>query len=311
MKLVPIVLFVYNRPSHTESAVNSLLNNELANESEVFIFSDGPKDKFSELSVEKVRFFLKKIKGFKKVNIIERYKNFGLSNSIIDGVSNVIKQYKRVIVLEDDLVCAKYFLNYINKALDFYEKYPDIFSITGYNFPPNIMKIPKNYKNRIYISPRAASWSWATWLDRWLKADWEVRDFNLFIKNKKLQKLYNYSGDDKTEMLISQMEGKIDSWAIRWDYTHFKNNAYCVYPVKSFVSNTGFDGSGVNCRIENSEKFSNLIDNVEFDFNFIENIKLNKNIINEFRKIFRRGLKYKVKTSYKNIINFFNKIRKS
>jgi hypothetical protein len=173
------------------------------------------------------------------------------------------------------------------------------------------MKIPKNYKNRIYISPRAASWSWATWLDRWLKADWEVRDFNLFIKNKKLQKLYNYSGDDKTEMLISQMEGKIDSWAIRWDYTHFKNNAYCVYPVKSFVSNTGFDGSGVNCRIENSEKFSNLIDNVEFDFNFIENIKLNKNIINEFRKIFRRGLKYKVKTSYKNIINFFNKIRKS
>jgi len=39
--LAPIVLFVYNRPWHTRQTIQALVKNELANESDLFIYSDG------------------------------------------------------------------------------------------------------------------------------------------------------------------------------------------------------------------------------------------------------------------------------
>ena len=43
MDLAPVVLFVYTRPWHTRQTIESLLKNEIARDTELFIFSDGPK----------------------------------------------------------------------------------------------------------------------------------------------------------------------------------------------------------------------------------------------------------------------------
>ena len=43
MALAPIALFVYNRPVHTLQTLVSLKNNDLAKESVLFIYADGPK----------------------------------------------------------------------------------------------------------------------------------------------------------------------------------------------------------------------------------------------------------------------------
>jgi hypothetical protein len=110
------------------------------------------------------------------------------------------------------------------------------------------MKIPKEYKYDIYFSHRAGSCGWATWKERWENTDWEVKDYKEFLKNRQLQGEFNKGGDDMADMLNNQMEGKIDSWAIRWCYTLFKKNAYCIYPTKSYIENIGFDGSGVHSR---------------------------------------------------------------
>lgn len=42
------------------------------------------------------------------------------------------------------------------------------------------------------------------------------------------------------------MSGEIDSWAIRWYWSVFKNNGCVVYPPTSYVNNIGFDGSGTH-----------------------------------------------------------------
>ena len=43
MRLAPIALFVYNRPEHTLKTLEALAQNDLASQSELFVFCDGPK----------------------------------------------------------------------------------------------------------------------------------------------------------------------------------------------------------------------------------------------------------------------------
>ena len=107
--LAPIVLFVYNRLSHTKKTIESLQKNKLAIDSNLFIYSDHAKNKDSEQKVQKVRDYIGGVNGFKSVTIICREKNLGLADSIIDGVTNVVNRYGKIIVLEDDIVTSPFF----------------------------------------------------------------------------------------------------------------------------------------------------------------------------------------------------------
>lgn len=279
----PITLFVYNRPIHTKKTIKALKANKLASKSILYIYSDCPKKEEHIKDVKEVREYIYTIKGFKQINIVERKQNYGLAKSIIKGVTEVIDKYNKVIVLEDDLITSHMFLSFMNNMLETYEKEKKIYSITGYNYPPKLMKIPKEYKYDIYFSPRAGSWGWATWKDRWDKADWEVKDYEEFKKNKQLQKEFNKGGDDMTDMLIKQMEGKLDSWAIRWCYTLFKNNSYCIYPTRSYIDNIGMDGSGVHCG--SSEKYKQRELNTKTQIITPDVIEPNEEIVKQIRRI--------------------------
>ncbi len=300
MTLTPIVLFTYNRPWHTRKTLDALNKNALAEKSKLFIFSDGFKGGEDKKEVQEVRKVIRGTKGFKDIEIIERDKNQGLANSVIDGVTEVVEEHGKVVVLEDDLITSPSFLEYMNSMLESYEDEKKVFSISGYNHPLSLMKIPKNYPYDIYFNPRAASWGWATWKDRWEKADWKVRDFNEFLKNKDLQKKFNQGGEDMSKMLIRQMNGEIDSWAIRWCHTHFKNNAYCVYPVVSYVDNIGYDGSGVHCGKTKRNKFKNDYLNRKKELILPKEIRVSKEMMNNFRKIYKENILKKVKLMLKS-----------
>jgi hypothetical protein len=296
--LSPIVLFVYNRPWHTRLTVEALQKNTLASNSELFIYADGEKNSNDRNKVEEVRKYIETIHGFKRVVIIERKRNWGLADSIIDGVTKIVNQYGRVIVLEDDLITSPYFLKFMNDGLDVYKNRDDVFSITGFNFPKKQLPIPRDYHDNIYLSYRCMSWGWATWENRWLKVDWDVKDFRELEKNKKKIKLFNRGGEDLFPMLKRQLEGKIDSWAIRFCYAHYKNNSFCIYPTKSFVDNSGFDGSGVHCGVDESIKFRNNSLNTSsgsINPNVVENIK----ILNSFYTLHKITLIQKIKAIVK------------
>lgn len=296
--LSPIILFVYNRPWHTEQTVEALKKNELASDSELFIFSDGPKVENDE-NVKKVREYIKTVNGFKSVKIIEREKNLGLAESVITGVTEIVNKYGRVIVLEDDLKTSKYFLKFMNESLNFFKDRKDIFSVSGYNYPASIMTPPPYYKHDIYLSYRFGSWGWTTWRDRWEKVDWEVKDYDEFRNDLTMQKKFNRGGKDMTDMLISQMKGRIDSWAIRFDYAHFKNNCYNIRPVKSLVNNIGFDRSGVHCG-ENDIKFS--VKNGAHKSPELFNVALDSKIIKRFAKVFDLKPEYSIKRFIKKCL---------
>ena len=290
MVFAPIVLFVYNRPWHTQQTVEALQKNELVAESDLFIFADGAKTENDE-KVNEVRKYIKTITGFKSITIFEKEKNCGLANSVIAGVAEIINKFGKVIVVEDDIVTSKYFLKFMNEALNFFENDERIFSVSAYTYPAKTMKIPKSYKHDIYLSYRHGSWGWGTWKERWSSVDWRVSDFNDFSQNVEFQKTFNRSGADMSGMLKAQIEGRIDSWAIRFDYSLFKQNKFNIRPVKSLVNNVGLDNSGTHTGAD--EKLITILDD-----NWqpkIETIEPNKTILKNFRRVFDQPPRYSLK----------------
>ena len=237
----PIVLFVYNRPRHTQQTVEALQKNKLASESELFIYSDDAKNDDARVSVDEVRKYIDNITGFKKITVIKRDKNWGLANSIIDGVTKIVNEYGRIIVLEDDLVTSPYFLKYMNTALDFYKNEKSVISIHGYIYPI------ENLPNSFFIKG-ADCWGWATWKNKWDMFEPDGQKLLNELKYRNLEKEADFNNSyGFTRMLKQQIKGKNNSWAVRWYMSAFLRDMLTLYPGKSYVQNIGNDDSGTHC----------------------------------------------------------------
>lgn len=237
MALAPIALFVYNRPKHTEYTVNFLKNNILANESDLFIFSDAPKKPSQSEFVNSVRKYIHGITGFKTVKIIENDINKGLSNSIIDGVTRLCKEFGQVIVLEDDLVTSPHFLSYMNEALDIYRHNDTVISIHGYMYPIKA-KLPETF-----FLKGADCWGWATWDRGWNLFEPDGNKLLHELKQKNMVNQFNYNGAFNNMKIFK----KRDSWCIRWHASAFLKYKLTLYPGVSLVNNIGVDGTGEHC----------------------------------------------------------------
>jgi len=242
MSYAPVLLFVYNRPEHVRQAILSLQQNVLSKESELFIYSDAPKDETSREAVNETRRFIRTINGFKQITIIERNENWGLARNIIDGVTTQVNRYGKVIVLEDDLVVAPYFLQFMNDALEVYKDVTEVGHIQACDFTqaPNLPDT--------FLIKWTGSWGWATWSRAWKHFNPDGKTLLQELERKKLTYEFDFNGKyGYTRMLRRQTEGKNNSWAIRWNASLFLQGILSLNVGKSLVQNNGFDGSGTNC----------------------------------------------------------------
>ena len=225
MELSPIVLFVYNRPKHTKATIEALLKNEEAQYINLIIYSDAAKNERAIKGVFETREYIKTIKGFKSLTIIEREKNWGLAKSIIDGVTHNVNKYGTIIVLEDDLVTSPYFLKYMNEALHKYKDEDSIVCIHGYVYPTK-KKLPETF-----FIKGADCWGWATWKRGWDLFNPSAENLLKEIEEKKLQKKFDFNFTyPYVQMLKDQINGKCDSWAIRWLASAFLKDKLTLYP---------------------------------------------------------------------------------
>ncbi|MGF7024180.1 sugar transferase [Sphingobacterium sp. HSC-15S19] len=243
--LAPIVLFVYNRPEHTKKTLEALSNNILAAESSLFIFCDGLPEAASDEN-RKNNELVKEVIASKawcgRVEIITSPVNKGLANSVISGVSQIIKKFGKVIVLEDDLITSTTFLEYMNTSLTLYENENKVFQIAGFSY--NVPEIEK--QSRSFFLPIISTWGWGTWYRVWKNLDFECRDYNRIKTDNKLAYRFNFEGSyNYKKMFIQQMEQrKVSSWGIRFYWNIFKNDGVVLYPDVTLVRNIGWDGSG-------------------------------------------------------------------
>ena len=276
--LAPIALFVYNRPYHTKKTIEYLSRNVYAQNSDLFIFSDYPKTHLESDKVNEVRNYCSDIKKFKSIKVILRDKNLGLAKNIVDGISYILKNNEKIIVLEDDLLTDKYFLKYINEALNKFEDNKDVISIHGYIYP-----LKKKFDKPSFLKG-ADCWGWATW-----KSEWNIYNGNANflldeIKLKKKEKEFNFNNSyNYLKILKKTLIDSNNSWAIKWYASAFLNNKLTLYPPYSLIHNIGNDGSGINS--SKNKMYDNKLKNLPIE---IDNIKIveNKELRNEFENYF-------------------------
>ena len=240
----PIALFVYNRPQHTERTLKFLKQNELAAESRLYVFSDGPKTAADEQAVSEVRDVIKNIEGFKNVTIVARDKNMGLAESIIAGVNRLVADYKQVIVLEDDLITSPFTLTYFNEALNRYRNEDKVMHIGAYMYNLKDHKLPETFFYRA-----ATSWGWATWERAWQHFEPNV---DVLIKQFDAKKKSDFSIEHTMnfwKQIMDFKKGKNNSWAIRWYASIFLRGGLTLNPSHSLVNNIGHDGTGIHSGI--------------------------------------------------------------
>ena len=245
--LAPILLFVYNRPVHTKSTLTALRENHLSKDSLLYIYSDGPKSTASEQeldAIKEVREIIRSEQWCGEVYIQEGPENLGLAQSIIGGVTEVIEKHGKAIILEDDILTNRYFIQFMNDALEIYHDNEIVSGISGYSYCEND-NLPEPY-----LLPIGSSWGWGTWKRQWSTTEWDAE--KLYGQIKHLARSMDFGNIPFEEMLNKQKNGEIDSWAIRFYASMFLNDQYFFYPRKALIKNIGFDDQGTHTKGSNS-----------------------------------------------------------
>jgi len=295
--LAPIALFVYNRPQHTERTIRFLQQNNLANESRLFIFSDGAKSSNDEEKVAEVRAIINKIDGFKSIKVFERKENAGLANAVIEGVTKLINDYGQVIVFEDDLISSPHTLTYFNDALNHFRDEEKVMHIGAYMYPLKADDLPQSFFYRA-----ATSWGWATWERAWQNFEPNI---DVLLKQFDKKKRLAFSIENKMNFWKQMQEfkkGKNNSWAIRWYASIFLKGGLTLNPSQSLVNNIGHDGTGVHSGINDIynviinpkpiTQFPNIIEEDKKAYQTIKNFLANRkgNLWKRFKRFFNEKL---------------------
>lgn len=246
----PILLITFNRPEHTRRTLEALQKNAYASDSDLYVYVDGPrscnieKDTKAIAEVEKV---ILSENWCKSVTLRKSEFNRGCRDAVIYAISDMLKTFDAVIILEDDIITSPAFLSYMNKALDFYKERKSVFSISGHSHSPEKFQVPSDYPYDVFASPRLFNWGWATWADRWNQADWTMGYYDDFMCKPYEKQAFSRGGDDMIPMLVDEKMGRSSAWDIQFAFTHFANHAVSIVPCESYTANIGLDGSGTHC----------------------------------------------------------------
>lgn len=276
----PIVLFAFNRPLHTRQLLESVVQSSIAKDTDLIAYIDSPINAGDFIPNQEVEKVIKNFSGFKSVLVIRRETNFGLSKNIISGITDVLNTWKKVIVLEDDLLVSPNFLEYMNDALNYYENDKNVWHISGYTENFSSLDFDKSFFWRVMHC-----WGWATWSDRWQFFEKNTNSLLAKFSPSMINELNLNGAINFWDQVILNKMNKIDTWAIYWYATIFLNKGLCLNPYISYVRNTGFDGSGTNCQESNNKKLEHQI-NLKGRFYPPEKIEENAEVVTKLIEVF-------------------------
>lgn len=246
----PVVIFGFNRPKHLRICLESLVANKNFSEHRYYIFIDGPRTNEDKVLIQQV---IEVANSFKKVldlKMIESKLNKGLSDSLISGITEILREFESIIVLEDDLELHPEFLNFMSENLHLYRDSESVASIQGFTYPISLGSV------ECYFLKGADCWGWGTWRRNWKLLEIDSNKMISQLRSSKLTREFDLDGAfPYSRMLERQARGEVDSWAIRWHASMFLLGKLSLYPSQSLVRNNGFDGSGTHKSASDKEDF--------------------------------------------------------
>lgn len=275
----PILVLGYKRPDHLLSAIASLKLNPEASKSAIYIAIDGPKSMAEETLVKRCREIAHQVTGFKELHVWSQERNIGLAKSVISNVSRILELHKCLIVVEEDLVVSSDFLRFMNLSLAKYEHEDIVASVHGFQYPINL------HENECVFMRGTDCWGWATWADRWCKANFNSLQLISSIELAGLRSEFDLDGVvNNFRMLQDQAAGKIDSWAIRWHASMFVRNMITLFPPKTLVLNNGLDGSGTH--EGESRIFSNSFETNAI-WTYPKEVQVSQDFVHKLKRFYR------------------------
>ena len=245
--LAPVLLFVYNRPWHTEQTLRALRENDLADQSILYVYADSPKHLASEeqvAKVEEVRRLVQSEQWCKEVKLVTAKRNKGQVQSFVDGITDVVNEHGRAIVLEDDQVTSKGFLKFMNEALEIYKDDEKVMHVSGYMYPAEFECEDTTFFLQVQSCP-----GWGTWKRAWDLYNHDAADhFTYFNQTKERRRKFDIEGNAYYFNQLKKNSGtKLYSWAVRWHASCIRAGGLSLFPVKSLVQNIGCDDTGEHC----------------------------------------------------------------
>lgn len=293
--LAPISITTYHRLEHLKKTIESLKKNTLAKDSILYIFSDAPKSGDEEI-VAKVREYIHTVDGFKEVRIVEQAVN-NMKKNMNDARSIPLKEFGKMIRMEDDIVTAPGFLQFINDALEFYKDDEKILSIGGHT--PNLKQL--NYLNKdFYIIQRFHGWGYGIWESKFNLMK-PLRDWESLKKDKLIKYKLDQVGTDLWDMVRLESLGIIDAGDVRLCHLASRKNFYNILPTQTLVRNIGLDGSGAHCG--NNDIYEGDILSNKVNFTFSKEYSLDDKVRKEYKRFYDKPLLYeRVINKMKNFI---------
>ena len=125
-----ILLLGFNRIDYFTKVLSSLEQNKAAYEHDIFVYIDGGPN----AKQEEIKELIANSK-FPDAEIVCRVNNWGIGRHLIDARRRLFDEleYDRILLLEDDLVLGKHYVETVFKISDWASEYGDIGTITAYN----------------------------------------------------------------------------------------------------------------------------------------------------------------------------------
>ncbi len=238
----PVAMFVYNRVKQTRQTLEALMQNTLAPQTDLYVFSDGGRDERSWRQVMDLRRMLLETKQqaeegglLRSMTIVERGRNVYLEENIIQGIDIVMLSSDRIIVLEDDIVTGPHFLQWMNDALSLYRDNKRVLHVSGFTN----LDLKEGVEGRdFYFTPHMSGWGWATWREKW------QAHFHRFTSRQ--EALDGLTDEQQREMeydgefpCLKHLDRQPIPWDICWEIAIKRADGLCLTPRQTLVRNIG------------------------------------------------------------------------
>ncbi len=281
-RLAPIVLFTYNRPKHTRLVLEALKKNYLASESILIIYQDGIKEESSEhdlMNWRVVNNIIKDISGFKEIIIRSSNKNQGCDPSMINGITEVLNEYGKIIVLEDDLIVSSAFLEFTNYCLENFQN-TNVGCINAFNY--QVKDLPK-----YFFIKGANPMGWATWKEKWNLYEHNTEKLIRTLSSRSDRNDFDFGSG--LNFLYAHKESKLNGGRdVVWSASLFVNDQLCLWPAHSFVNHIGFDGTGTHSK---SNQRNTKMNQAQFQIEELAPTFDSNDIISIEKKVDKRSLR--------------------
>lgn len=260
--MVPVLIGTYTRLPHLRQTISALQENYLAGQTDIYIASDFPRNSSDAKAVEELRQYVDTITGFASVNKIYREENFGVSRNFIDAANFILEKSNEIIILEDDIVTGRGFLDFMNEALCAYRNNSNVLAVSGY-----LWSELKFDGAAPVLLPAYNAWGWGTWRDRFNNVELGSGLSKEVFANKQFLHRVLFTNPNLLPMVLASAQGRLSAWDVDWNLNSIKHKKYCVFPPQSLVRNIGFDGTGLNCGVDSS--FEKQAINIEGRVDFV------------------------------------------